>query len=63
MRKKVLVNAFSRALRDQFPPARSAGLMALMATLAYHDAPDIATRILPAVCVLCIDPDPDVKVM
>ena len=26
--KRVLLNAFTRALRDQFPPARMAGLMA-----------------------------------
>ena len=30
--RRVLLNAFTRALRDGFPPARSAGLMAIVAT-------------------------------
>jgi SCY1-like protein 1 len=58
-RKRVLINAFTRALRDQFPPARAAGLMALTATREYYDATEIATRILPSVVVLTIDGDKD----
>ncbi|GJS76659.1 probable inactive serine/threonine-protein kinase scy1 isoform X1 [Tanacetum coccineum] len=57
-RKRVLINAFTvRALRDTFPHARGAGLMALCATSSYYDAQEIAARILPNVVVLTIDPD------
>ncbi|KAI5555073.1 hypothetical protein BDE02_19G056500 [Populus trichocarpa] len=61
-RKRVLINAFTvRALRDTFPPARGAGVMALCATSSYYDVTEIATRILPNVVVLTIDPDSDVR--
>ncbi|KAK6155995.1 hypothetical protein DH2020_010243 [Rehmannia glutinosa] len=57
-RKRVLINAFTvRALRDTFSPARGAGIMALCATSSYYDTTEIATRILPNVVVLTIDPD------
>ncbi|XP_020597664.1 probable inactive serine/threonine-protein kinase scy1 [Phalaenopsis equestris] len=62
MRKRVLINAFTaRALRDSFSPARAAGIMALCATSTYYDMTEIATRILPIIVVLTIDPDPDVR--
>ncbi|XP_044509401.1 probable inactive serine/threonine-protein kinase scy1 isoform X2 [Mangifera indica] len=61
-RKRVLINAFTvRALRDTFSPARGAGVMALCATSAYYDINEVATRILPNVVVLTIDPDSDVR--
>nr|CAD1829532.1 unnamed protein product [Ananas comosus var. bracteatus] len=61
-RKRVLINAFTvRALRDTFPPARAAGLMALSITSSYYDMTEVATRILPNVVVLTIDPDGDVR--
>ncbi|KAJ4840953.1 hypothetical protein Tsubulata_026935 [Turnera subulata] len=61
-RKRVLINAFTvRALRDTFSPARGAGVMALCATSSYYDSTEIATRILPNVVILTIDPDSDVR--
>jgi len=51
----VLLNAFTRALRDGFPPARVAGLKAIVATARYHSPEDAATRVLPAVGPLCVD--------
>lgn len=61
-RKRVLINAFTvRALRDTFSPARAAGVMALSATSSYYDMTEIATRILPNIVVLTIDPDGDVR--
>ncbi|XP_009590239.1 uncharacterized protein LOC107824750 isoform X2 [Nicotiana tabacum] len=61
-RKRVLINAFTvRALRDTFSPARAAGVMALCATSSYYDVTEIATRILPNIVVLTIDPDSDVQ--
>ncbi|KAL3334469.1 hypothetical protein AABB24_030945 [Solanum stoloniferum] len=61
-RKRVLINAFTvRALRDTFSPARGAGVMALSATSSYYDMTEIATKILPNIVVLTIDPDCDVR--
>ncbi|WOK95872.1 putative inactive serine/threonine-protein kinase scy1 isoform X4 [Canna indica] len=61
-RKRVLINAFTvRALRDTFSPARAAGIMALSATISYYDMTEVATRILPNIVVLTIDPDGDVR--
>ncbi|GFP89379.1 probable inactive serine/threonine-protein kinase scy1 [Phtheirospermum japonicum] len=37
------------------------GIMALTATSSYYDATEIATRILPNIVVLTIDPDSDVR--
>ncbi|GAB2220726.1 hypothetical protein Droror1_Dr00008395 [Drosera rotundifolia] len=61
-RKRVLINAFTvRALRDTFSPARGAGIMALCATSSYYDVTEMATRVLPCVVVLTVDPDSDVR--
>ncbi len=57
----MLLNAFTRALRDGFPPARVAGLKATVATAKYHSPEDAATRILPAVGPLCVDPVHEVR--
>ncbi|CAJ0767145.1 12844_t:CDS:2, partial [Entrophospora sp. SA101] len=53
--KKVLVSAFTRALRDPFPYARSASLVALVATSDYYDATDCATKILPCISLVLVD--------
>jgi SCY1-like protein 1 len=53
---QVLLNAFGRALKDSFPPARVAALRALVATVKHYDANEVALRALPAVSPLCIDP-------
>jgi hypothetical protein len=54
----VLLNAFGRALKDAFPPARCAALRALVATLQHYSADELALRALPAVAPLCVDPQP-----
>jgi SCY1-like protein 1 len=59
--KKVLLNAFGRALRDGFPPARCAALKALAATLAYYAPEELAVRALPAVAPLAVDPVCEVR--
>ncbi|CAG8444939.1 2855_t:CDS:10 [Dentiscutata heterogama] len=61
-KKKILVTAFTRALRDPFPHARAASLMALTATLEYYDATDCATRILPCVSVVLVDKEKPVRI-
>ncbi|KAL6558094.1 hypothetical protein OROMI_018444 [Orobanche minor] len=61
-RKRVLINAFAvRALRDNSSPVREAGIVALCATSPYYDVTEIATRILPNLVMLTIDPDSDVQ--
>lgn len=54
-RKKVLIPAFSRSLKDQFVHARVAGLMALMATGDSFDHEDCARHVLPAVAPCMVD--------
>jgi hypothetical protein len=55
---QVLLNAFGRALKDTFPPARCAALRALTATIQYYSPDEVACRALPAVAPLCVDPLP-----
>ncbi|EFJ49788.1 hypothetical protein VOLCADRAFT_80567 [Volvox carteri f. nagariensis] len=59
--RRVLPNAFTRALKDAFPPARIAGLRALAATKQYYSPEDAAVRLLPAVCPLAMDAIPEVR--
>ncbi|KAL2872146.1 COPI-interacting protein CEX1 [Aspergillus lucknowensis] len=54
-RSKVLVAAFTRALRDPFVHARNAGLLALSATLDVFSEEDCATKVLPAICPALLD--------
>ncbi|XP_062503828.1 N-terminal kinase-like protein isoform X2 [Corticium candelabrum] len=61
-RQKVLVPAFTRALRDSFVPARIAGVSAIMTTRDYYKPNDVANRLLPAICLLTLDPNRDVRV-
>ncbi|KAJ7072523.1 hypothetical protein C8F01DRAFT_1104261 [Mycena amicta] len=46
-KRKVLVPALSRALKDTFVHARVAGLMAFMATIDCFDVEDLATKVIP----------------
>ena len=52
-----MITAFLRALKDPFPPARNAGLLALSATLELYDGASIAARIIPSISPLLIDPE------
>ena len=54
-KKKVLVPAFTRALKDSFVHARVAGLMAFMATIDCFDIEDLATKVIPNVSPMMID--------
>lgn len=54
-KKKVLVPAFARSLKDTFVHARVAGLMALMATIEFYDKDDIAGRVIPNMAFTMID--------
>ncbi|KAL4781536.1 armadillo-type protein [Aspergillus varians] len=54
-RSKVLVAAFTRALRDPFVHARNAGLLALSATVEVFSEDECATKVLPAICPSLLD--------
>ncbi|KAI0717280.1 hypothetical protein C8T65DRAFT_726309 [Cerioporus squamosus] len=54
-KRKVLVPAFARALKDPFVHARVAGLMALMATMDCFDIEDIASKVIPSMAFTLID--------
>lgn len=61
VRQRVLVSAFIRAMRDPFPPARIAGILALAATQQYFLLNEVASRILPTLCPLTADPEKSVR--
>jgi SCY1-like protein 1 len=54
-KRKVLVPAFTRALKDTFVHARVAGLMAFMATIDCFDPEDLATKVIPNISSSLID--------
>lgn len=56
-KKKVLVPAFTRALKDPFVHCRVAGLMALMATVECFETEELATRVVPNMAFALVDKD------
>ncbi|KAH8108102.1 hypothetical protein BXZ70DRAFT_36637 [Cristinia sonorae] len=56
-KRKVLVPAFTKALKDSFVHCRVAGLMALMATVECFDIEEIASRVIPNMSFAMIDPE------
>ncbi|KAF7321448.1 Protein kinase domain-containing protein [Mycena kentingensis (nom. inval.)] len=60
-KRKVLVPAFSRALKDTFVHARVAGLMAFMATIDCFDVEDLASRVIPAMSLTLTDKEKIVR--
>jgi len=50
-----------RAMKDPFPPARQAGILAMAATHNYFTLADSAQKLLPALCLLTTDPDKGVR--
>jgi len=59
--KRVLVNAFTRTLKDSSANARSASLSALIATKHYLEPTDVAQRVLPALAPLTIDQEVETR--
>ncbi|GJQ08992.1 hypothetical protein GpartN1_g783.t1 [Galdieria partita] len=60
-KKKVLIPAFTRSLKDPFPPARVSGLVAFMKTAENYQPAEMATRILPAVVPCLVDEDNETR--
>jgi SCY1-like protein 1 len=54
-KRKVLVPAFTRALKDPFVHARVAALMAFMATMDCFETEELATKVIPNVSAALID--------
>ena len=50
------MSAFARSLRDPFPPARCSTLMALIATVDTYDREEMATKMVPSMVGLMVDP-------
>jgi SCY1-like protein 1 len=61
VRQAVLLPLLTRALKDTFAPHRSAGLLALTATMEYYGAHDIAAKIIPSQARCAVDSDPKVR--
>ncbi|KAG8864592.1 hypothetical protein FRB96_005096 [Tulasnella sp. 330] len=54
-KRKVLVPAFTRSLKDTFVHARVAGLMALMATIDCFEPEELATKVIPCMAGSLVD--------
>lgn len=61
IRQKILISAFLRALKDPFPPARQAGILAMAATQNYYHMAEVANRLLPALCTMTRDVEKTVR--
>ena len=61
VRQKVLSSAYLRALKDPFPPARQAGILAMAATHNFFTLQESAQRLLPALCSMSLDPEKSVR--
>lgn len=60
-KNKVLVPAFTRALKDPFVHARVAGLMAFMATMECFEPEEIAKKVIPNMTFALVDKDKAVR--
>lgn len=56
-RRKVLAPAFAKALKDGFVHARLAGLAAFLAIADCFEPEDVATKVLPTIVTVLIDPE------
>nr|CAB3265905.1 N-terminal kinase-like protein [Phallusia mammillata] len=60
-RQKVVSSAFARAMKDPFPAARTAGVLAMCNNIQYFTTKDCAYKALPALCAMTVDPDKQVR--
>ena len=56
-----MLSAFPKAMRDPYPLARLSGIVALANTDRFYTLRDIASKVLPNLCMLTIDPEKDVR--
>jgi len=60
-REKHLLPAYVRSMKDAFPPARLAALQAITNSKDLFSPQDIATKVLPSVMPILLDPITDVR--
>ncbi|KIY53084.1 ARM repeat-containing protein [Fistulina hepatica ATCC 64428] len=60
-KRKVLVPAFSRALKDSFEHCRVAALMAIIATIDCFDVEELATKVIPNMSFALLDKEKIVR--
>ncbi|ETN68432.1 HEAT repeat protein, partial [Necator americanus] len=60
-RQVILLSAFTRGMKDPFPPARMAAVLALSATQQFYSLLEIANRVLPALSPLTCDSEKQVR--
>jgi SCY1-like protein 1 len=61
LRQRILLSAFPKAMRDPFPLSRLSGIVAFANTDHFYTLKDIASKVLPSLCMLTIDPEKDVR--
>ena len=61
LRQRILLSAFPKAMRDPFPLSRLSGIVAFANTDHFYTLRDIASKVLPSLCMLTIDPEKDVR--
>jgi SCY1-like protein 1 len=54
-KRKVLVPAFTKALKDPFVHARVAGLMGFMATIDCFETEELASKVIPSMSFTLVD--------
>lgn len=59
--QKMLLPAYARAMKDPFLPCRLAGVQSTLNTKELFTMNDIATKVLPCVMPLLLDPMPNVR--
>ena len=57
----MISSAFLRALKDPFPPARTAGILGMATTQNFFTLNEVAHRLLPALCTMTRDPESSVR--
>ncbi|EGC35135.1 hypothetical protein DICPUDRAFT_55347 [Dictyostelium purpureum] len=60
-RKRVLIPAFSTALKDPFIPSQNAAIQAFMFTQNYYTIEEMAVRIIPELTRCLISPDKSIR--
>lgn len=63
VRNTALIGAFIKAMRDNFKPCRVAALKAAKLVVATINPGQLATKLLPQICLLLVDPSSDVRNM
>eukprot|EP00531_Pseudo-nitzschia_arenysensis_P006514 CAMPEP_0116135868 /NCGR_PEP_ID=MMETSP0329-20121206/11422_1 /TAXON_ID=697910 /ORGANISM="Pseudo-nitzschia arenysensis, Strain B593" /LENGTH=822 /DNA_ID=CAMNT_0003630701 /DNA_START=114 /DNA_END=2582 /DNA_ORIENTATION=+ len=60
-RQKMLLPAYSRSMKDPFPPCRLSALQSLMQSKELFTKQDLAVKVMPCIMPLLLDPMTDVR--